>query len=149
MVLIFNSCELFDFYGFNTLPDVYIENKKISVITEKARAKDATSKDICIFIPYDINGLSSDEKYNVLLSFNYNNIKLDYNIEVDAYGVIPSIKDNKNLFIQSFAYNNKKKRWLKMQIEEDELGNNKLIVKDDETIGLLKDIKELLSKLVK
>lgn len=143
MALIYNCSELASLLGSNLVkPDVYINGNKLEVIVEKAQAKDATSTDICIFIDYSINNLNSEDKYNVELWFPFNS-GLDfikYNIIVDGAGLIPSLKDNKQMFTQNFAYNSKKRRWVKPTAVEDENGDNRILVSDPEVIALLKEI---------
>ena len=142
MALIYNCSELAKLFGDNLVkPDVFINGNKLEVIIQKAQAKDATSKDICIFIDYTINNLNSEDKYDVELRFPLNKIDfISYNIIVEGAGIIPSLKDNKQMFTQNFAYNTKKKRWVKPTAVEDEEGNNKILVSDPEVISLLKEI---------
>ena len=144
--LIYNSSELSTLFGNNLVkPDVYINGNKLVAIIEKAHAKDATSTDICIFIDYTVNNLNSEDKYNVELRFPLNKIDfISYNIIVEGAGIIPSLKDNKQMFTQNFAYNSKKKRWVKPTAIEDENGDNKILVSDPEVVKLLK---EILNKL--
>ena len=146
MALIYNCSELARILGNNLIkPDVYINGNKIEAIIEKAHAKDATSTDICIFIDYGTNNLNSDDRYNVELRFPINKIDfIQYNIIVEGAGIIPSLKDNKQMFTQNFCYDSKKKRWVKPTSIEDENGDNRILVSDPEVIKLLK---EILSKL--
>ena len=142
MAFIYNCSELARLFGDSLVkPDVFINGNKLEAIIEKAQAKDATSKDICIFIDYTVNNLNSEDKYNVELRFPLNNLDfLQYNIMVEGAGIIPSLKDNKQMFTQSFCYDSKKKRWVKPNSIEDEDGNNRILVSDPEVISLLKEI---------
>ena len=161
MALIYNNSELLSLYSnYDILPSVYIGSKKLEVIIEKARAKDVAANDVCLFIPYEENDLNDSDKYEITLIFK-TKLKpfsgpqsievntctdLKYSIIVEPRGILPSsIKDNKNLFSQSFAYNPNKNRWTKVHIiEEDDY--NKLVVQDNKVIELLTEIKDLLSK---
>ena len=146
MALIYNCSELSKLFGNNLVkPLVLVNGNKIEAIIEKAHAKDATSTDICIFIDYSTNNLNSDDRYNVELRFPLNQIDfIQYNIIVEGAGIIPSLKDNKQMFAQNFCYDSKKKRWVKPTSIEDENGDNRILVSDPEVIKLLK---EILSKL--
>lgn len=140
--LIYNCSELQRLFG-NALikPEVFIDGNKIEAIVQKAHAKDATSTDICIFIDYAANNLNSEDKYDIELRFFLNPIDfIQYNIVVEAAGLIPSLKDNKQMFNQNFYYNPEKKRWVKPTAIEDEYGNNKILVTDPEIVNLLKQI---------
>lgn len=146
MALIYNCSELARILGNNLVkPEVYIDGTKIEAIIEKAHAKDATSTDICIFIDYNTNNLNSEDRYNVELRFPINKIDfIQYNIIVEGAGIIPSLKDNKQMFTQNFCYDSKKKRWVKPTSIEDENGDNRILVSDPEVTRLLK---EILNKL--
>lgn len=158
MALIFNNSELLSLnHDLDFKPDIFIGDKKIEAIIEKAKAKDVTSNDICIFIPYEENDLNEEDRYEITLVFLPKNKKylnldkektqqLQYNIIVEPRGILPSsIKDNKNMFAQSFAYNPLKNRWTKIHIIEEK-DYNKLIVQDNKVIELLTEIKNLLQK---
>lgn len=148
ITLIYNCSELVSLCG-NVRPKVLINGTELNTIIQKSNAKDTTSGDICVFIDYQSNNLNSEDKYNIEFRFPLNDVEfIQYYIEVEACGVIPSLKDNKNIFVQPFAYNPKSKRWIKPTLQEDENGN-KLMVVDDEVVNLLKDIKELLKKKLK
>lgn len=140
--LIYNCSELHTLFGDTLVkPKVYINGVELKTIIEKAHAKDATSTDICIFIDYSINNLNSEDKYDVELRFYFNTIEfISYNIIVEGAGIIPSLKDNKQMFTQGFVFNSKKKRWVKPTAVEDENGDNKILVSDPEVISLLKEI---------
>jgi len=142
MSLIYNCSELARLLDNNLVkPKVLIDGRELEVIVQKAQAKDATSTDICIFIDYSINKLNSDDKYEVELRFPINQVNfIQYYITVEGAGLIPSLKDNKQMFTQNFAYNSKKKRWVKPTAVEDENGDNKILVSDPEVISLLKEI---------
>lgn len=159
MALIYNNSELLSLYeDFDLTPEIYINNKKLQVLIERARAKDVTSNDICIFIPYEENNLNEEDRYELSIIFKtklkpYNGYKsisvkneeLKYNIIIEPRGILPSsIKDNKNMFSQSFGYNPAKNRWTKMHIMETEDDYNKLIVQDNKVIELLIQIRDLL-----
>lgn len=146
MALIYNCTELVPLCGGTLVkPEVYIDGKKLDVIVQKARAKDATSTDICIFIDYQANDLNSTDKYTVELRFSINAVDfVQYYIDVEGAGLIPSIKDNKNSFSQPFIYSPQKKRWVKPTAVEDESGNNKLLVIDEEALAILKEIRDIL-----
>ena len=160
MALIFNNSELLSLYDdYYLVPSVYIGQQKLDVLIEKARAKDVTSNDICIFIPYEENNLNDEDRYTVTLAFTtklkdtkgskYIEVpdanRLVYSIVVEPRGILPSsIKDNKNMFSQSFGYNPTKNRWTKLHVIEEDY--NKLIVQDNKVIELLTEIKDLLSK---
>ena len=140
--LIYNCSELQSLFGDTLVkPKVYINGVELKTIIEKAHAKDATSTDICIFIDYSINNLNSEDKYDVELRFFFDSIKfISYNITVEGAGIIPSLKDNKQMFTQAFAFNSKKKRWVKPTAVEDENGDNRILVSDPEVISLLREI---------
>ena len=142
MSLIYNCSELASILGNDLVkPDVYINGNKLEVIVQKAQAKDATSKDICIFIDYKTNNLNSEDQYNVELRFPINKVNfIQYYIDVEGAGLIPSLKDNKQMFTQNFMFNSKKKRWVKPNVVEDLEGNNKILVSDPEIVSLLKEI---------
>lgn len=164
MTLIYNRTELLSFSQyFEYIPSVYIGNKKINFIQEEARAKDSSTNDMCIFISCEDNELNDVDRYIVTIIFSpklkkYNNInpeyipvainELKYNITVEPRGVLPQfMKDNKQMFSQMFGYDNKKNEWGKLHILEDKY--NQLLVRDNETIKILSEIKEILSKIVK
>ena len=140
--LLYNCSELARLLNNNLVkPKVFINGNELQTIVQKAQAKDATSTDICIFIDYSINKLNSDDKYEVELRFPINEINfIQYYIIVEGAGLIPSLKDNKQMFTQNFAYNSKKKRWVKPTAVEDENGDNKILVSDPEVVMLLKEI---------
>jgi hypothetical protein len=142
MSLLYNCSELARLLNNNLVkPKVFINGNELQTIVQKAQAKDATSTDICIFIDYSINKLNSDDKYEVELRFPINEINfIQYYIIVEGAGLIPSLKDNKQMFTQNFAYNSKKKRWVKPTAVEDENGDNKILVSDPEVVMLLKEI---------
>ena len=144
--LLYNCSELASLFGNNLVkPKVLINQTELEVTIQKAHAKDASSTDICIFIDYGINNLNSEDKYDIELRFYFDTIRfISYNIIVEGAGIIPSLKDNKNTFSQSFVYNPSKKRWVKPTAIEDEEGNNKLMVIDKEVISLLQEIRDLL-----
>lgn len=144
--LIYNSSELATLFGNNLVkPEVYIDGNKLVTIVQKAQAKDATSTDICIFIDYAENNLNSEDRYNVELRFPLNQLDfIKYNIIVEGAGIIPSLKDNKQMFSQNFCYDTKKKRWVKPSSIEDENGDNRILVSDPEVIHLLKEILQKL-----
>lgn len=146
--LIYNCSELQTLFGDNLVkPKVYINGVELQTIIEKAHAKDATSTDICIFIDYAINNLNSEDKYDVELRFYFDSIRfINYNILVEGAGLIPSLKDNKQMFVQSFAFDTKKKRWVKPTAVEDENGNYRILVLDDKVINLLTEIRDLLKQ---
>lgn len=146
--LIYNCSELQTLFGDNLVkPKVYINGVELQAIIEKAHAKDATSTDICIFIDYAINNLNSEDKYDVELRFYFDSIRfINYNILVEGAGLIPSLKDNKQMFVQSFAFDAKKKRWVKPTAVEDENGNYRILVLDDKVISLLTEIRDLLKQ---
>ena len=146
--LIYNCSELQTLFGDNLVkPKVYINGVELQAIIEKAHAKDATSTDICIFIDYAINNLNSEDKYDVELRFYFDSIRfISYNILVEGAGLIPSLKDNKQMFVQSFAFDTKKKRWVKPTAVEDENGNYRILVLDDKVISLLTEIRDLLKQ---
>lgn len=146
--LIYNCSELQTLFGDNLVkPKVYINSVELQTIIEKAHAKDATSTDICIFIDYAINNLNSEDKYDVELRFYFDSIRfISYNILVEGAGLIPSLKDNKQMFVQSFAFDTKKKRWVKPTAVEDENGNYRILVLDDKVINLLTEIRDLLKQ---
>ena len=146
MALIYNCSEIAKLTGNSLVkPKVYIDGIELITIIEKALAKDATSTDICIFIDYTVNNLNSEDRYNVELRFPLNNFDfITYSIIVEGAGIIPSLKDNKQMFTQNFAYNTQKKRWVKPTAVEDEDGNNRILVSDSEVVRLLK---EILNKL--
>lgn len=140
--LIYNCSELSSLFGNNLVkPKVFINGNELEVTIQKAHAKDASSTDICIFIDYGINNLNSEDKYDIELRFYFDTIKfITYNIIVEGAGIIPSLKDNKNTFSQSFVYNPAKKRWVKPTAIEDADGNNRLMVTDPEVVELLKEV---------
>ena len=142
LTLLYNCSELESLLGNNlTKPQVLINGNNLEVIVQKAQAKDATSKDICIFIDYKANNLNSEDKYDVELRFPINKLDfISYNIVVEGAGIIPSLKDNKQMFSQNFVFNSKKKRWVKPTAIEDENGDNKILVSDPEVVILLKEI---------
>jgi len=142
MSLLYNCSELARLLNNSLVkPKVFINGNELQTIVQKAQAKDATSTDICIFIDYSINNLNSDDKYEVELRFPINEINfIQYYIIVEGAGLIPSLKDNKQMFTQNFAYNSKKKRWVKPTAVEDENGDNKILVSDPEVVMLLKEI---------
>lgn len=144
--LLYNCSELANLFGNNLVkPKVFINSNELEVTIQKAHAKDASSTDICIFIDYRINNLNSEDKYDIELRFYFDTIRfISYNILVEGAGIIPSLKDNKNIFTQNFYYNNKKRRWVKPTAIEDENGNNKVLVADTEVVSLLKEIRDLL-----
>lgn len=144
--LIYNCSELASLFGNNLVkPRVFINNTELEVTIQKAHAKDASSTDICIFIDYRVNGLNSEDKYDVELRFYFNDIEfISYNISVEGAGIIPSLKDNKQMFVQSFAFDNKKKRWVKPTAVEDENGQYRILVVDEKVISLLTEIRDLL-----
>lgn len=149
ITLIYNCSEIASIVGDSLIkPDLFINGNKLEVIIEKAHAKDATSTDICIFIDYKINNLNSEDKYDIELRFPINQINfIQYNILVEGAGIIPSLKDNKQMFTQNFAYNSKKKRWVKPTAIEDENGDNRILVIDSKAVSLLEEIRDLLKKL--
>lgn len=142
LTLLYNCSELESLLGNNLIkPDVLINGNNLEVIVQKAQAKDATSKDICIFIDYKVNNLNSEDKYDVELRFPINQLDfISYNIVVEGAGIIPSLKDNKQMFSQNFVFNSQKKRWVKPTAVEDENGDNKILVSDPEVVILLKEI---------
>ena len=142
MSLLYNCSELARLLNNNLVkPKVFINGNELQTIVQKAQAKDATSTDICIFIDYSINKLNSDDKYEVELRFPINEINfIQYYIIVEGAGLIPSLKDNKQMFTHNFASNSKKKRWVKPPAVEDENGDNKILVSDPEVVMLLKEI---------
>lgn len=144
--LIYNCSELQTLFGDSLVkPKVYINGVELQAIIEKAHAKDATSTDICIFIDYAINNLNSEDKYDVELRFFFDSIRyINYNILVEGAGLIPSLKDNKQMFVQSFAFDPKKKRWVKPTAIEDQEGNYRILVLDEQVISLLTEIRDLL-----
>ena len=144
--LIYNSSELATLFGNNLVkPEVYINGNKLEVIIQKAHAKDATSTDICIFIDYAVNNLNSEDKYNVELRFPLNQLDfIQYNIVVEGAGIIPSLKDNKQMFVQSFAFDTKKKRWVKPTAVEGTEGEYHILVSDEKVISLLTEIRDIL-----
>ena len=146
--LIYNCSELQTLFGDNLVkPKVFINGVELQAIIEKAHAKDATSTDICIFIDYAINNLNSEDKYDVELRFYFDSIRfINYNILVEGAGLIPSLKDNKQMFVQSFAFDPKKKRWVKPTAVEDENGNYRILVLDDKVLNLLTEIRDLLKR---
>ena len=146
--LIYNCSELQTLFGDNLVkPKVFINGVELQAIIEKAHAKDATSTDICIFIDYAINNLNSEDKYDVELRFYFDSIRfINYNILVEGAGLIPSLKDNKQMFVQSFAFDPKKKRWVKPTAVEDENGNYRILVLDDKVLNLLTEIRDLLKQ---
>ena len=146
--LIYNCSELQTLFGDSLVkPKVFINGVELQAIIEKAHAKDATSTDICIFIDYAINNLNSEDKYDVELRFYFDSIRfINYNILVEGAGLIPSLKDNKQMFVQSFAFDPKKKRWVKPTAVEDENGNYRILVLDDKVLNLLTEIRDLLKQ---
>lgn len=147
MSLIFNCSEILSLLE-DIKPAVYINGNKLNTVIQKSTAKDTTANDIYIFIDYKTNNLNADDKYTVELRFAINSVDfIQYYIDVEGCGIIPSLKDNKNMFVQSFAYDPKKKRWAKPSLQENDVGNSLMVV-DTKVISLLEEIKELLNKLL-
>lgn len=146
MALIYNCSELASLFGNNLVkPKVLINGTELEVIIQKAHAKDATSTDICIFIDYKVNNLNSEDKYDIELRFHFDAIRfISYNILVEGAGIIPSLKDNKQMFVQSFAFDSKKKRWVKPSAIEDDEGKYQILVLDNKVVELLTEIKDIL-----
>ena len=144
--LLYNCSELANLFGNNLVkPKVFINNTELEVTIQKAQAKDASSTDICIFIDYKVNNLNSEDKYDVELRFYFDSIRfISYNIAVEGAGIIPSLKDNKQMFVQSFAFDTKKKRWVKPTAVEGREGEYRIFVIDEEVISLLTEIKNIL-----
>lgn len=144
--LLYNCSELANLFGNNLVkPKVFINNTELEVTIQKAQAKDASSTDICIFIDYKVNNLNSEDKYDVELRFYFDSIRfISYNIAVEGAGIIPSLKDNKQMFVQSFAFDTKKKRWVKPTAVEGREGEYRILVIDEEVISLLTEIKNIL-----
>ena len=86
-----------------------------------------------------------EDKYNVELRFPLNQLDfIQYNIVVEGAGIIPSLKDNKQMFVQSFAFDTKKKRWVKPTAVEGTEGEYHILVSDEKVISLLTEIRDIL-----
>ena len=69
MSLIYNKTELNLPSKFEYETSIHINGKKIYFIEEVAKARDNSAGDICLFIPYQENGLNDSSAYNVNISF--------------------------------------------------------------------------------
>ena len=161
MSLIYNKTELNLPSKFEYETSIYINDKKIYFIEEVAKARDNSAGDICLFIPYQENNLNDSDAYNVNISFtpklkrfsgNTESIEvefpntLSYSILVQPRGILSaSLKDDKQMFTQSFCYDPKTNKWERTHIIKDE-DFNKIMVQDNRVIKLLEEIKELLMK---
>lgn len=159
--LIYNKTELSLPHKFEYETSININGKKIYFIEEIAKARDNSIGDICLFIPYQENNLNDVDTYNVNITFtpklkkfegNIESIEvtmpetLKYSILVQPRGILSaSLKDDKQMFTQSFFYNPKSNKWERAHIiKEKDL--NKLMVQDERVIKLLEEIKEILLK---
>lgn len=162
MSLIYNKTELSNLPSkFEYETSIYINKQKIYFIEEVAKAKDNSSGDICLFIPYQENNLNDTDTYTVNISFTPKLKRfsgkiesigielpetLNYSIIVQPRGILSSnLKDNKQMFTQSFCYDPKANKWERAHIIKDE-DFNKIMVQDSRVIKLLEEIKELLMK---
>lgn len=161
MSLIYNKTELNLPSKFEYETSIHINGKKIYFIEEVAKARDNSAGDICLFIPYQENGLNDSSTYNVNISFtpklkrfsgNTESIEIEfpnalsYSILVQPRGILSaSLKDDKQMFTQSFCYDPKTNKWERAHIIKDE-DFNKIMVQDNRVIKLLEEIKELLMK---
>lgn len=162
MTLIYNKTELSSISSkFEYDISINIDGKKIYFIQEIAKGKDNSTGDICLFIPYQENNLNDADTYKVNIVFspklkkfsgNVESIEanlpetLYYNITVQPRGILSAnLRDDKQMFTQCFFYDTHSNKWERANvIKEDDL--NKLLVKDEEVIKLLREIKEILLK---
>lgn len=150
MTLIYNVSELKKIYKNKIKLKVLINGKEMSFTESYTKAKDSNIDDKFLLIPYPENNLNDKERYIVTLIFGKNNSENEfiYKIAVEPRGTLPSLKDNKNLFSQVLGYDTDKNRWIKIQVIENEKGENEVLVKDSSTKSLLKEIKDLLIKIL-
>lgn len=161
MSLIYNKTELSLPSKFEYETSININGKKIYFMEEIAKAKDNSSGDICLFIPYQENSLNDTDAYTVNITFtpklkkfsgNIESIEVElpntlkYSILVQPRGILSaSLKDDKQMFTQSFFYDPKSNKWERAHIIK-ECDFNKLMVQDEKVVQLLSEIKEILLK---
>ncbi|MCM1260537.1 MAG: hypothetical protein NC222_06240 [Staphylococcus sp.] len=147
MILIYNSRELRYLVGDKSLtPEITINGKNIDYYCDNSAVTNSAPGDIILFINYADNELDSVSRYQAYFKFGPN---LKYDIFIEPKDIIPNLKDDKKMFVQTLGYDRSSKEWVKIPVEKDENDNYQVKVTDKEVYNVLLEIKEILKNIVK
>ncbi len=156
IILLYNSKELLS--NYKVIEKVIIDNNNLKpLFTEEKSEGDDNTKFIAIntskYNDYDsikftlkIKATSINDSDN-----KSSPITFDYFVDVFPKGITGDISEDKNKMTQIFGFNNKKKKWSKVEVEE-EAQKNFLLVKEQNSqmiLKLLNEINQNLTKLLK
>lgn len=146
MTLIYNTRDLRYLVGDKSLaPDVTIDGRSIVYSCDNSAVTNSAPGDVILYISYEDNNLDDITRYQAKFRFGST---LIYETTIEPKDIIPNLKDDKKMFVQTLGYDRDSKEWVKIPVERDEDGNYQIRVKDKETLTALQEIKEILNKLV-
>lgn len=145
MTLIYNTRELHCLVGDKSLkPEITINNKKIFYSCVYSAVPNSAPGDAILYINYADNKLDSLTRYRAVFKFGPN---LVYDIFIEPKDIIPNLKDDKKMFVQTLGYDREAKEWVKIPIEKDKKEQYSIRVTDSEILSVLIEIKDILKNI--